>query len=121
IDGTLDGQFPIDIYQTGSGTSTNTNANEVIANRANEILGGARGSKVVHPNDNVNLCQSSNDVIPTAIQLSAAMAIKDELIPALEQLRNALEAKSRELWPLVKTGCTHRQDATPNRLRQESR
>src|SRR5438132_10650709 len=121
IEGTLDGQFPIDIYQTGSGTSTNTNANEVIANRANEILGGVKGSKVVHPNDHVNLCQSSNDVIPTAIQLSAAMAIKDELIPALEQLRKALDAKSHEFWPLVKTGRTHLQDATPIRLGQEFR
>src|SRR5438445_1253512 len=102
IDGQLDGQFPIDIYQTGSGTSTNTNANEVISNRANEILGGVKSSKVEHPNDHVNLCQSSNDVIPTAIQLSAAMAIKDELIPALEQLRKALDAKSHEFWPLVK-------------------
>ena len=121
IEGTLDGQFPIDIYQTGSGTSTNTNANEVIANRANEILAGVKGSKVVHPNDHVNLCQSSNDVIPTAIQLSAAMAIKDELIPALEHLRKALDAKSREFWPLVKTGRTHLQDATPIRLGQEFR
>src|SRR4029077_11194884 len=72
VDGKLDDQFPIDIYQTGSGTSTNTNANEVIANRATEILGGARGSKLVHPNDHVNLCQSSNDVIPTAIQIASA-------------------------------------------------
>src|SRR5438093_2684932 len=80
IDGKLDHDFPIDIYQTGSGTSTNTNANEVIANRATEILGRERGSKVIHPNDHVNLCQSSNDVIPTAIQLSAAMAIDAELI-----------------------------------------
>ena len=75
IDGQLDQHFPIDVYQTGSGTSTNTNANEVIANRATEILGGDRGSRLVHPNDHVNLCQSSNDVIPTAIQLSAALAI----------------------------------------------
>ena len=119
IDGQLDDQFPIDVYQTGSGTSTNTNANEVIANRATEILGGARGSKIVHPNDHVNLCQSSNDVIPTAIQIAAALAIKDELIPALERLRKALEAKSREFWPIVKTGRTHLQDATPIRLGQE--
>lgn len=118
IDGELDDQFPIDVYQTGSGTSTNTNANEVIANRANEIL-GSRETKVVHPNDHVNLCQSSNDVIPTAIQIAAALAIKEELIPALEQLRKALEAKSREFWPLVKTGRTHLQDATPIRLGQE--
>ena len=96
IEGTFDAQFPIDVYQTGSGTSTNTNANEVIANRAIELLGGDRGSKLVHPNDHVNLGQSSNDVIPTAIQLSAALAIDEELIPALEQLRKALEAKSRE-------------------------
>ena len=119
IDGKLDDQFPIDVYQTGSGTSTNTNANEVIANRATEILGGERGSKLVHPNDHVNLCQSSNDVIPTAIQLASAMAIKDEFIPALERLRRALEAKSKEFWPVVKTGRTHLQDATPIRLGQE--
>jgi fumarate hydratase class II len=119
IDGRLDDQFPIDIYQTGSGTSTNTNANEVIANRATEILGGERGSKIVHPNDHVNMCQSSNDVIPTAIQLAAATAIQDELIPALERLWRALEVKSKEFWPLVKTGRTHLQDATPIRLGQE--
>jgi len=119
IDGKLDDQFPIDIYQTGSGTSTNTNANEVIANRATEILGGERGSKMVHPNDHVNLCQSSNDVIPTAIQLAAGMAIQDELIPALERLRRTLDGKSKEFWPVVKTGRTHLQDATPIRLGQE--
>ncbi len=119
IDGKLDDQFPIDIYQTGSGTSTNTNANEVIANRATEILGGKRGSKLVHPNDHVNLCQSSNDVIPTAIQISAAVAIADELIPALQQLQRALEAKSKEFWPVIKTGRTHLMDATPIRLGQE--
>jgi fumarate hydratase class II len=119
IDGELDSQFPIDIYQTGSGTSTNTNANEVIATRATEILGGEKGSRLVHPNDHVNLGQSSNDVIPTAIQLASAMSIKDELIPALERLRKALEAKSKEFWPVVKTGRTHLQDATPIRLGQE--
>ncbi len=119
IDGKLDDQFPIDIYQTGSGTSTNTNANEVIANRATEILGGKRGSKLVHPNDHVNLCQSSNDVIPTAIQISSAVAIADELIPALELLQRALETKSKEFWPVIKTGRTHLQDATPIRLGQE--
>ena len=121
VDGKLDDQFPIDIYQTGSGTSTNTNANEVIANRATEILGGERGSKLVHPNDHVNLCQSSNDVIPTAIQVAAAAAIQDELIPALERLQRALEVKSKEFWPVVKTGRTHLQDATPIRLGQEFR
>jgi fumarate hydratase class II len=119
VDGKLDDQFPIDIYQTGSGTSTNTNANEVIANRASEILGGKRGSKLVHPNDHVNLCQSSNDVIPTAIQVSSAVAIADELIPALQQLQSALEAKSKEFWPVIKTGRTHLQDATPIRMGQE--
>jgi fumarate hydratase class II len=119
IDGKRDDQFPIDIYQTGSGTSTNTNANEVIANRATEILGGKRGSKLVHPNDHVNLCQSSNDVIPTAIQVSAAVAIADELIPALQLLEKALDAKSKEFWPVIKTGRTHLQDATPIRLGQE--
>jgi fumarate hydratase class II len=91
----------------------------VIANRATEILGGARGSKLVHPNDHVNMCQSSNDVIPTAIQLSAAMAIGEELVPALQRLHDALQAKSKELWPVVKTGRTHLQDATPIRLGQE--
>jgi len=121
IDGKLDDQFPIDIYQTGSGTSTNTNANEVIANRAIEILGGERGSKLVHPNDHVNLGQSSNDVIPTAIQLAAAMAIQEELIPSLERLQRALEVKSKEFWPVIKTGRTHLQDATPIRLGQEFR
>lgn len=117
--GELDAQFPIDVYQTGSGTSTNTNANEVIATRATEILGGERGSRLVHPNDHVNLGQSSNDVIPTAIQLASAMAIQEELIPALERLHKALEAKSKEFWPVVKTGRTHLQDATPIRLGQE--
>jgi fumarate hydratase, class II len=119
IDGELDEQFPIDVYQTGSGTSTNTNANEVIATRATEILGGERGSRLVHPNDHVNLGQSSNDVIPTAIQLASAMAIQDELIPSLERLHKALEAKSKEFWPVIKTGRTHLQDATPIRLGQE--
>jgi fumarate hydratase class II len=119
IDGALDQHFPIDVYQTGSGTSTNTNANEVIATRATEILGGERGSRLVHPNDHVNLGQSSNDVIPTAIQLAAAMAIQDELIPSLERLHEALEAKSKEFWPVIKTGRTHLQDATPIRLGQE--
>jgi fumarate hydratase class II len=119
IDGELDEHFPIDVYQTGSGTSTNTNANEVIATRASEILGGERGSRLVHPNDHVNLGQSSNDVIPTAIQLAAAMAIQDELIPSLDRLRKALDTKSKEFWPVIKTGRTHLQDATPIRLGQE--
>ena len=120
VDGRLDGEFPIDIFQTGSGTSTNMNANEVIGNRAIELLGGERGSRSpVHPNDHVNLCQSSNDVIPTAIHVSAAVAIREELIPALERLEPALRAKSERFWHVIKTGRTHLQDATPIRLGQE--
>jgi fumarate hydratase class II len=109
-------QFPIDVYQTGSGTSTNTNMNEVVAH-----LAGARLGRAVHPNDDVNRCQSSNDAIPTALQLSAAVAIEQELLPALERLHTALVAKEQELWPIVKTGRTHLQDATPIRLGQEFR
>src|SRR5437016_3677861 len=119
VEGKLDAEFPVDIFQTGSGTSTNMNSNEVISNRATELLGGTRGSKLVHPNDHVNLGQSSNDVIPTAIQLASAMAVQDELVPALERLQRALEAKSKEFWPVIKTGRTHLQDATPIRLGQE--
>jgi fumarate hydratase class II len=120
-DGGHDDQFPIDIYQTGSGTSTNTNMNEVVAHLATARLAAAGGSVTVHPNDHVNKCQSSNDVIPTALQLSAAMTIADALLPALEVLRAALDAKADELWPVVKTGRTHLQDATPIRLGQEFR
>ncbi len=116
-DGAHDDQFPIDIYQTGSGTSTNTNMNEVVASLASSRLGG----RAVHPNDDVNRCQSSNDTIPTALQLSAAMGIEEALIPALERLHTALVAKEQELWPVVKTGRTHLQDATPIRLGQEFR
>jgi fumarate hydratase, class II len=116
-EGGHDDQFPIDVYQTGSGTSTNTNMNEVVAHLATARLGGAK----VHPNDHVNKCQSSNDVIPTALQLSAAMEIEAGLLPALETLRAALDAKADELWPVVKTGRTHLQDATPIRLGQEFR
>ena len=114
-DGRYDDQFPIDIYQTGSGTSTNTNMNEVIAHLASTRMGGAR----VHPNDHVNKCQSSNDTVPTALQLSGAVAIEEELIPALVDLQQALAAKSDEFWGIVKTGRTHLQDATPIRLGQE--
>jgi fumarate hydratase class II len=117
-DGAHDAHFPIDVYQTGSGTSTNTNANEVVATLAARRL--ADGTRV-HPNDHVNRCQSSNDVIPTALQLSAALAIEDELLPALERLHTALVAKEQEFWPIVKTGRTHLQDATPIRLGQEFR
>jgi fumarate hydratase class II len=119
IDGKLDSEFVLDIFQTGSGTSTNMNANEVIANRATELLGGARGSKLVHPNDHVNFGQSSNDVIPTALHISALMAIHEDLLPALEKLEQALFAKSREFMRVIKTGRTHLQDATPIRLGQE--
>jgi fumarate hydratase class II len=118
-DGRWDDYFPVDIFQTGSGTSTNMNANEVIANRAIEILGGERGSRLVHPNDHVNLGQSSNDVIPTAIHLAALLAIKEELVPALQGLERALRAKAEEFWPVIKTGRTHLMDATPIRLGQE--
>ena len=114
-DGGYDEHFPIDIYQTGSGTSTNTNMNEVISHLASARLGGAK----VHPNDDVNKCQSSNDTIPTALQLSGAIAIEEELIPALIELQAALAAKSDEFWDVVKTGRTHLQDATPIRLGQE--
>ena len=117
-DGGHDDQFPIDVYQTGSGTSTNTNMNEVVAHLAAARLGGGR---TVHPNDDVNRCQSSNDTIPTALQLSAAIAIEEALLPGLERLHTALVAKEKELWPVVKTGRTHLQDATPIRLGQEFR
>jgi fumarate hydratase class II len=120
-DGKLDDQFVVDVFQTGSGTSTNTNANEVIANRAGEILGGDRGSKLIHPNDHVNLGQSSNDVIPTAIHIAAMIEIERRLIPALERLQASLDAKSKEFWGVVKTGRTHLQDATPIRMGQEFR
>ncbi|MBN1580953.1 MAG: class II fumarate hydratase [Anaerolineae bacterium] len=120
IDGRLDDHFPLDIFQTGSGTSTNMNANEVIANRAIQMLGGEIGSKFpIHPNDHVNQGQSSNDVIPTAIHIAATLAVRDELIPALTSLHEALAEKARAFDPIVKTGRTHLQDATPVRLGQE--
>jgi fumarate hydratase class II len=118
-DGKLDQHFVLDIFQTGSGTSTNTNANEVIANRASQILGGDLGSRIVHPNDHVNLGQSSNDVIPTAMHLAALIAVEEDLLPALETLQAELKKKSDEFWPVIKTGRTHLQDATPIRLGQE--
>jgi len=120
MDGKYDAEFVVDIFQTGSGTSTNMNANEVISNVANEALGSPLGTrKPVHPNDHVNKGQSSNDVIPTAIQLAAAVAIKDSLLPAMRELEDSLRAKSKEFWPIVKTGRTHLQDATPIRMGQE--
>jgi len=120
IDGKLDDQFVVDIFQTGSGTSTNMNANEVIATRANEIATGKRGGKdPVHPNDHVNMQQSSNDVIPTAMHVAAGLAIKESLIPAWEHLAAALEAKAAQFDDVIKIGRTHLQDATPIRLGQE--
>ncbi len=119
VEGKLDAEFPVDIFQTGSGTSTNMNTNEVISNRATELLGGMRGSKLVHPNDHVNLGQSSNDVIPTAIHIAASETIKTQLIPALVRLHKALDRKAREFDKIVKIGRTHLQDATPVRLGQE--
>jgi fumarate hydratase, class II len=117
--GKFDDQFVVDIFQTGSGTSTNTNANEVLANRATEILGGELGSKLVHPNDHVNASQSSNDVIPSAMHMAAAAAIEEDLLPALRELQASLEGKAAEFDDVLKSGRTHLQDATPIRLGQE--
>ena len=120
IDGKLDDQFIVDIFQTGSGTSTNMNCNEVIAGRANEIATGNRGGKSpVHPNDHVNMQQSSNDVIPSAIHLAASFAIKESLAPALMHLSRELNKKAVQFDQIVKIGRTHLQDATPIRLGQE--
>ncbi len=120
IEGKLDDQFVVDIFQTGSGTSTNMNANEVIAGRANEILTGKRGGKSpVHPNDHVNKGQSSNDTIPTAIHVAAALELHRTLFPALRDLREALSEKARAWDDIVKIGRTHLMDATPIRLGQE--
>jgi fumarate hydratase class II len=119
IAGRLDDQFVIDIFQTGSGTSTNMNANEVIANRAAEILHGKRGSKAVHPNDHVNCGQSSNDVIPTAIHIAALEGIAQRLLPALTELHDELTKKAKAFHEVLKIGRTHLQDATPIRLGQE--
>ncbi len=120
IDGTLSNQFPLSVWQTGSGTQTNMNANEVIAGRANEILSGKVGGKSpVHPNDHVNMGQSSNDSFPTAMHIAAAEQAHHELIPALEKLHTALQQKSKEFASLVKNGRTHLQDATPLTLGQE--
>ena len=120
IDGKLDEHFVLDIFQTGSGTSTNMNANEVISNRAIQILGGVLGSKKpVHPNDHVNMGQSSNDVIPSAMHVAAMESIERSLIPALRKLQRSLAAKAKEFDSIVKIGRTHLQDATPVRLGQE--
>ena len=120
IDGKFDTQFLVDIFQTGSGTSTNMNTNEIIANRASEIMGGVVGSREpVHPNDHVNYGQSSNDVIPTAIHVAANVEIEKHLIPSLERLASSLQEKAKEFDGIVKIGRTHLQDATPIRLGQE--
>lgn len=120
IDGKLDAHFVLDIYQTGSGTSSNMNANEVIMNRANEFLGGKIGDKKpVHPNDHVNMGQSSNDVIPTCMHVAALEEIEKKLLPALKDLQKALEKKVKEYDKIMKIGRTHLMDATPLRLGQE--
>jgi len=120
IEGRWDAHFPVDIFQTGSGTSSNMNANEVISNRAIEILGGQIGSKdPVHPNDHVNKGQSSNDVIPTALHVGVMEVVDREVIPALERLHAALARKAEEYWNILKIGRTHLADATPIRLGQE--
>ncbi len=118
-DGRLDEHFPLDIFQTGSGTSTNTNANEVIARRASEIMSGDAASNTVHANDHVNFGQSSNDVIPTAIHMAAVAGIRQGLLPALDRLATALETKASEFENVVKSGRTHLMDATPITLGQE--
>ena len=120
IDGKLDEHFPLVVWQTGSGTQSNMNANEVIGNRAIEMLGGALGSKKpVHPNDHVNLSQSSNDSFPSAMHIAAAEEIVRRLLPALKHLHAALDKKAKEFDPIIKIGRTHTQDATPLTLGQE--
>src|SRR5512134_151812 len=120
LEGTFDNEFILDVFQTGSGTSTNMNVNEVLANRANELLGAPRGRNApVHPNDHVNRCQSSNDVIPSAIRIAARRQLSDALLPALERLRDALGEKAGEFADILKIGRTHLQDAVPVTLGQE--
>jgi fumarate hydratase class II len=119
--GKLDAHFVVDVFQTGSGTSTNTNANEVIARRANELLRHDPKKRRVHPNDHVNLCQSSNDVIPAALRIAALTEIEGTLRSALEELQDGLDGQADEFWSVIKTGRTHLQDATPIRLGQEFR
>ncbi|MFM8376862.1 MAG: class II fumarate hydratase, partial [Phenylobacterium sp.] len=120
IDGKLDAHFPLSVWQTGSGTQSNMNANEVISNRAIEMLGGEMGSKApVHPNDHVNMSQSSNDTYPTAMHIAAAEQVHHDVLPALEHLLGALRAKQAAFEPIIKIGRTHTQDATPLTLGQE--
>src|SRR6185436_1989342 len=118
--GKHDDEFPLVVWQTGSGTQSNMNVNEVLANRASELMGHARGQgRAVHPNDDVNLCQSSNDVFPTAMHVSAARALREDVLPAIAQLAATLEKKRDEFDAIVKIGRTHLQDATPLTLGQE--
>jgi len=117
--GKLDDHFPLVVWQTGSGTQSNMNANEVISNRAIEIMGGELGSKAVHPNDDVNRSQSSNDVFPTVMHIAAVMEVNERLIPNLKKLTEGLRAKANEFEDIVKIGRTHTQDATPLTLGQE--
>ncbi|HYA20749.1 MAG TPA: class II fumarate hydratase [Burkholderiales bacterium] len=120
IEGRHNEEFPLVVWQTGSGTQTNMNMNEVLANRASELLGGKRGEKrLVHPNDEVNMGQSSNDVFPTAMHVAAARALVNRLVPAIQKLRDTLKAKAKEFDAIVKIGRTHLQDATPLTLGQE--
>merc|ERR1719427_1600362 len=120
IEGKLDDHFPLVIWQTGSGTQSNMNTNEVIANRAIEIMGGVLGSKTpVHPNDHVNKSQSSNDTYPTAMHIAVAVELHQTLIPAITNLRDAIKAKADEFKDIIKIGRTHTQDATPLTLGQE--
>src|SRR6185295_18320137 len=117
--GKHDEEFPLSVWQTGSGTQSNMNVNEVLANRASELLGGERGSKrLIHPNDDVNMGQSSNDVFPTAMHIAAARAVHDQLLPAVETLRATLARKSEAFSDVIKIGRTHLQDATPLSLGQ---
>jgi fumarate hydratase class II len=119
-DGRLDDHFPLFVWQTGSGTQSNMNANEVIANRAIELAGGRMGSKSpIHPNDDVNMSQSSNDTFPTAMHIAAARAVHDRLLPAVRELRDALAARAEEWADIIKIGRTHLQDAVPLTLGQE--
>ncbi len=120
IDGKLDGHFPLVVWQTGSGTQSNMNANEVISNRAIEMMGGEMGSKKpVHPNDHVNMSQSSNDTYPTAMHIACAEQLVHHLLPALKQLHGALDDKAKSFAGIIKIGRTHTQDATPLTLSQE--
>jgi len=120
LDGLHDAEFPLSLWQTGSGTQTNMNVNEVLANRASELLGGARGeARLVHPNDDVNRSQSSNDAFPTAMHLAAVAAVVRHVLPALTSMHDTLTAKTKALGHIVKLGRTHLQDATPLTVGQE--